>query len=569
MSLRKVLSAVCLVVTLCVAGLGATINVAATGSDTIGDGSAGNPFATIQKGIDTASAGDIVLVAEGTYAENVDFKGKNVSLLGSDQGDGAVIAATVIDGGQNGPCITLGHGERAVLVSGFTITNGKADQGGGVYCKDSSAMIANCVITGNAATLGGWYQGGGGILCNGYASVRVTSCTITNNTAFMGAGVYCSYGAHGTVTGCDIHDNTAQSGGGGIGFYNAFGAVENCKIDDNTTTGWDGGGILVQQDAAAIIWSCTIWNNTAIGGGGISFIEAGYTGAPGGVVAYCDIEGNKCGPYGGGGGIHCQETSLVAIANNLICGNATSEDGGGVLCEWSGQATLVNDTIAGNESKSGISGLAVTGNAKARMENCIVTDNTSQGAWQVGVWIGGGPGTVSLDLRYSCIQGGKASVFNADNRLKWGAGNIDADPLFVAAGSLDNNGTPTNVLDDTWTPGDYHLRSAAGRFDPSADGGRGGVVFDLVTSPCIDAGNPSDPFGLEPAPNGNRVDMGAYGNMSKASFSPHAVRAKRSPSGFPSFCTTMTNAVSRRIIHMEQLTPKGWVAYWHKLLADE
>jgi pimeloyl-ACP methyl ester carboxylesterase len=36
------------------------------------------------------------------------------------------------------------------------------------------------------------------------------------------------------------------------------------------------------------------------------------------------------------------------------------------------------------------------------------------------------------------------------------------------------------------------------------------------TSPCIDFGDPSDDFSLEPLPNGNRINMGAYGNTPEA-----------------------------------------------------
>jgi hypothetical protein len=45
-------------------------------------------------------------------------------------------------------------------------------------------------------------------------------------------------------------------------------------------------------------------------------------------------------------------------------------------------------------------------------------------------------------------------------------------------------------------------------------------VNDEVTSPCINAGDPYDNYPLEPAPNGNRINMGAYGNTAEASLKP-------------------------------------------------
>ena len=42
-------------------------------------------------------------------------------------------------------------------------------------------------------------------------------------------------------------------------------------------------------------------------------------------------------------------------------------------------------------------------------------------------------------------------------------------------------------------------------------------VKDDVTSPCIDAGDPHSPIGLEPFPNGGIINIGAYGGTAEAS----------------------------------------------------
>jgi hypothetical protein len=62
--------------------------------------------------------------------------------------------------------------------------------------------------------------------------------------------------------------------------------------------------------------------------------------------------------------------------------------------------------------------------------------------------------------------------------------------------------------------GDFHLRSSAGRWVTS-----GVWTNDLTNSPCIDAGDPAAMFSDELAPNGNRINIGAYGNTGVASLS--------------------------------------------------
>jgi hypothetical protein len=79
-----------------------------------------------------------------------------------------------------------------------------------------------------------------------------------------------------------------------------------------------------------------------------------------------------------------------------------------------------------------------------------------------------------------------------------------------------NTWDATNPLFANSVKGDYHLRSNRGRYWPEHKV----WVLDEVTSPCIDGGDPEDDYSQEQQPNGERINIGAYGGTPYASMSP-------------------------------------------------
>ena len=111
---------------------------------------------TIQAGIDAASDGDTVLVADGTYTgegnKNLDFKGKAITVQSENGAESCIIDC---ENEGRGFYFHTGEGVDSV-VSGFTITNGRPTgatlHSGGIYCSSSSPTITNCIISNNLAS---------------------------------------------------------------------------------------------------------------------------------------------------------------------------------------------------------------------------------------------------------------------------------------------------------------------------------------------------------------------------------------------------------------------------------
>ena len=185
------------------------------------------PYQYIQDGIDSATDIDIVLVAEGAYYENIDFLGKAITVTSVDPHDPSVVAATIIDGEENGTVVTFDSGEGPLSVlSGFTIQNGNAGSGGGIKCQNSSPTISNCVITGNEVS---------GVAMSGDSSPRLENCV--------------------------IRDNYSTEFGGGLSWYGAAcsPSVINCVIVENTAS--VGGGIYCDGPSSAVLKNTIIWGN--------------------------------------------------------------------------------------------------------------------------------------------------------------------------------------------------------------------------------------------------------------------------------------------------------------------
>ncbi len=238
---------------------------------------------TIQAGIIAAANGDTVLVQPGTYEENINFTGKLITVASEflNTQDPTYISTTIIDGTSSGSVVTFNNGESSSsILCGFTITNGSAGSGGGIYCNGSSPSLENLTISDNSANIGGGIyfnlsssslrnvtitsntggNHGGGIYCsNSNPSLENVTISDNNVTNYDGGGIWCNQ-SNPVLQNVSISDNSAYMYGGGIYCDSSNPSLENVTISENNA-GWYGGGILCYDNSSPSLINSIMWND--------------------------------------------------------------------------------------------------------------------------------------------------------------------------------------------------------------------------------------------------------------------------------------------------------------------
>jgi len=280
----------------------------------------GGDFTAIQDCIDAASGGDTCRVNAGTYVENINFAGKEITVA-STSGP----ALTILDGNHAISVVKFETGETAgAVLDGFTIRNGVGTpHGGGIYCDNASPTITNCILRDNSS------QTGGGMYILGGGSVTITDCIFQGNQVSSdlggsGGGIYFS-GDSLNVLHCTFAGNEIMMGafyaagqGAGIAFFGNSLRIEQSVLRGNGGL-CVGGGVYFEGGEAVIL------NSNLTGNDVYSVMGAGGLG--GGIAVNGTTSVTNCTFHANSamfGGAICLIDGSLALTNSILWGDSAS-----------------------------------------------------------------------------------------------------------------------------------------------------------------------------------------------------------------------------------------------------
>ena len=453
-------------------------------------------YPTIQAAIDSSVDGDTVLVSDGTYLENIRFRGKAivVASLFLIDGDTAHIEQTIIDGSNpsnpdSASVVYFIDGEDTTSVlCGFTITGGAGTPwispgellwraGGGVFCDSAyGATIINNHITANRVS--GQNAAGAGVFFFNDQSFlilernRIFDNRISANPGvgrgggawIIGDGLYARIVENVFERDTTVGQDFAIGAGAEMTAVTSLaegvihGNVFRGNIADATVNGGIGGGLSIHATTAVEVRDNLFEGNIAKsrdgwgqGGGLLIGDEPPVSGYDRKLVVGNRFVDNLASSQfydGNGGGAIELYTSLATISENYFEQNTAQGPTplGGAIGIYASAFRLENNIYFENTARFG--GAVYVSNPSSGTVKGIIINNTMvnnhAGSEGGGIGVGGGiqPSVVNSILWGNtpdqiALNGGSILVRYSDIQDGWmGDGNIATDPLFVSGDTL-------------------------------------------------------------------------------------------------------------------------------------
>ena len=330
-------------------------------------------IADLQQAMDSASNGDTILVAKGTYYPTTIAGG------GSHERDKAFILKTHarIYGGFAGT--ESGLSERSNDSTALHITNRTILSGNIGNPNDATDNAYHVVVSiiGNYASIVDGFE-----ISGGYADSASTKL-INGQTVYrnVGGGIN-TRSSNTTFSNCIIKDNVAKRGGGGINNTGGGPFFEWCTITINMVLGTynqnpNGGGAGMRNDNCdvSITNSRFIANESYTNQGGGAMRNENGSDA---ILTNVVIKDNYCEDGDGGGGMYNYYNSSPTLTNVSFISNST-ENQGGAMYNHQSTPSATNCLFLDNFATGGAGAIESDDNSTLVLTECQFIGNATEG----------------------------------------------------------------------------------------------------------------------------------------------------------------------------------------------
>lgn len=406
---------------------------------------------TIQAGLDSAAAGDTVLIAPGTYAgegnRDIDFAGKAVTVRGDGGPDSVTIdcQGTALEP-HRAFLFTTGEGTASV-VRGVRIVNGYAGSpprlpagtagggsanGGAVFCLGSSPTLLACEFADCIA------DNGGAVYCGAASEPAIAGCVFSADSAYCGAAVYCD-GAAPALDDCDFTGNRGYFDGAIYLEGGSSPALLDCSFSGNV--GYYAGCLYV-DDSSPQVGDCFFQADSAY--------YAGVVYASGGSPAFsgCDFVQNA-GSYAGAAFFSPEDSVAVAFDGCAFDANRGG-DAGALYFWYDARATIHDCVFTGNQSGDDGGAINFWNESRGTITSCLFEANAAaDDGGAINFWNDSVVSTVSQSRFLDNAAGANGGAVNI-----WNDRVVDFDfCLFARNSAPSGTGSAINL----WNTADVSL----------------------------------------------------------------------------------------------------------------